>query len=41
MKLIISSILLGFGGFDPMGAILIIWLHWQREQRKNKYIYLL
>ena len=24
MKLILSSILLGFGGFDPVGAVLIM-----------------
>lgn len=40
MKLILSSILLGFGGFDPVGAVLIM-AALAMEQRKNKYIYFL
>ncbi|MFG7388704.1 hypothetical protein ACGO3R_12405 [Lactococcus lactis] len=40
MKLILSSILLGFGGFDPVGAVLIM-AALANGTKKNKYIYFL
>ncbi|MDU3924702.1 MAG: hypothetical protein E7H12_07165 [Staphylococcus aureus] len=39
MKLILSSILLGFGGFDPMGAILIMAELAKGTKKKQIYLF--
>lgn len=39
MKLIISSILLGFGGFDPMGAVIIMTALAHKVPKKNVYLF--
>ena len=41
MKLILSSILLGFGGFDPMGAILIMAALAKGTKKKQIYLFAL
>ena len=39
MKLILSSILLGFGGFDPVGAVLIMAALANGTKKKQVYLF--
>ncbi|MCA2389045.1 MULTISPECIES: hypothetical protein [Lactococcus] len=39
MKLILSSIFLGFGGFDPMGAVLIMAALANRTKKNQVYLF--
>lgn len=39
MKLIISSVLLGFGGFDPMGAIIVMAALAHKAPKRDVYLF--